>query len=74
MRSASEQLSFKDLVQSDPWIRERLSAAEIAKCFDLRYHTKHIKTIFAQIGLARRQPRQSLRSSGKTKKSRKVLE
>src|ERR1700730_11742431 len=40
---------FQSLLNADPEVRLSLSEAEIAANFDLRYHLKHVDTIFARV-------------------------
>ncbi|WP_164670148.1 adenylosuccinate lyase [Virgibacillus doumboii] len=42
---------FKQLVEADEQITERLSQAEIDDCFDYTYHLKNVDAIFERIGL-----------------------
>lgn len=51
MQAWEEQRSFRSIVESDPVIREQLSAEEIADCFDPSWHLKHVDTIFERLGL-----------------------
>lgn len=51
MQAWEEQRSFRDIVENDPAIRERLSLEEIADCFDPSWHLKHVDTIFTRLGL-----------------------
>ena len=40
---------FLTLLKADPDVSAKLSASEIAELFDLRYHLKHVDTIFARV-------------------------
>jgi adenylosuccinate lyase len=40
---------FQSLLNADPEVRASLGEAEIAANFDLRYHLKHVDTIFARV-------------------------
>lgn len=51
MQAWEEQRSFRDIVEGDAAIREHLSEAEIADCFDPSWHLKHVDTIFERLGL-----------------------
>jgi adenylosuccinate lyase len=42
---------FQTLLLSDAEVRQHLSAAEIAACFDLGYHLRHVDDIFRRVGL-----------------------
>ncbi len=42
---------FFHLLSKDPQVRRLLSARELAGCFDLKRHVKHVKTIFKRVGL-----------------------
>ncbi len=41
--------NFRELVKNDKEIHQYLSDAEIDSCFDLRYYTKHVDTIFKRV-------------------------
>jgi adenylosuccinate lyase len=43
---------FKDLLLADPEVRAILGEGEIAGCFDLEYHLRHVEEIFRRVGLA----------------------
>jgi len=49
MQAWEERRDFKQLVAGDPEISGRLTPAELKKCFDLGYHTKHVDRIFKQL-------------------------
>ncbi|MBX6394886.1 MAG: adenylosuccinate lyase [Alicyclobacillaceae bacterium] len=51
MQAWEEQRSFRELVESDPWISGQLTREELDDCFDPRWHLKHVDTIFARLGL-----------------------
>jgi adenylosuccinate lyase len=51
MQAWEEQRSFREIVENDPFIREHLTAEEIADCFDPSWHLKHVDTIFKRLGL-----------------------
>src|SRR3954470_22241744 len=40
---------FLDRLKNDPEVASRLSASDLAACFDLGYHLKHVDTIFARV-------------------------
>ncbi|MFL4986928.1 MAG: adenylosuccinate lyase [Microvirga sp.] len=40
---------FLDRLKADPDVASRLSDAELAACFDLGYHLKHVDTIFRRV-------------------------
>jgi len=42
---------FRRAVRESPEVRERLSAAEIERCFDLDYHFQHLQQMFEQLGI-----------------------
>ncbi|WP_164157244.1 adenylosuccinate lyase [Sandarakinorhabdus rubra] len=46
---ADGALNLLDLLQQDPEVSARLSAAELAALFDLDYHFRHVDTIFARV-------------------------
>jgi adenylosuccinate lyase len=41
--------TFSDLVSKDPFITRRLTAAEIASCFDPRYYVRRVDEIFRRV-------------------------
>ncbi|WP_276356630.1 adenylosuccinate lyase [Cohnella caldifontis] len=51
MQAWEEQRDFRSIVESTPEITSRLSAEEIADCFDPSWHLKHVDTIFERLGL-----------------------
>lgn len=51
MEAWDKQVQFRSLVEADEMITSKLSAEEIADCFDYNYHLKHVDTIFDRIGL-----------------------
>ena len=51
-RSWDEQLQFRDLVDADATITEKLTKAEIDDAFDYNWHLKHVDVIFKRVGLA----------------------
>lgn len=51
MQAWETETHFKQLVEADEQITERLSQAEIDDCFDYTYHLKNVDTIFNRIGL-----------------------
>jgi len=42
---------FRKAVREHPRVREYLSEEEIERCFDLRYHLKHLDQTFEQLGI-----------------------
>jgi adenylosuccinate lyase len=40
---------FRDLVHKDKEISRHLTKAEIDECFDVKYYTKHVNTIFRRV-------------------------
>ena len=53
MQAWAERRSFREIVEADPAITERLSTQQIAEAFDPRYHLKHVDTLFERVGLAK---------------------
>jgi adenylosuccinate lyase len=49
MKAWREDKSFAALLKADPDIRNKLSDNEIAASFDLKYHLKHVATIFRRV-------------------------
>ncbi len=42
---------FRQLIEADPTVRDRLSAAELDACFDASHHLRHVNTIFRRLEL-----------------------
>jgi len=40
---------FLDLLKTDPEVTQAMSESELASCFDLAHHLKHVDTIFARV-------------------------
>jgi adenylosuccinate lyase len=51
MRAWETGEAFKDLLLAEPEVRAALGEAEIAACFDLGYHLRHVDEIFKRVGL-----------------------
>ncbi|MDM5197146.1 adenylosuccinate lyase [Fictibacillus enclensis] len=51
MQAWEEGIQFKQLVQEEPRITEKLTAEDIEDCFDYSYHLQHVDTIFERLGL-----------------------
>lgn len=51
MRAWQEQRPFRELIEQDPVVAERLTKEELDKCFDLSYHYKHVDEVFKRLGL-----------------------
>jgi adenylosuccinate lyase len=49
MKAWREDKNFAALLKADPDIRKKLSDSEIAASFDLKYHLKHVDTIFRRV-------------------------
>jgi adenylosuccinate lyase len=49
MKAWREDKNFAALLKADPDIRNKLSDSEIAASFDLKYHLKHVDTIFRRV-------------------------
>lgn len=50
-KSWDEQKQFRDLVDADPIIQSKLTAAEVDDAFDYHWHLKHVDDIFKRVGL-----------------------
>lgn len=50
-KSWDEQKQFRDLVEADPTIQSKLTAAEVDDAFDYHWHLKHVDDIFKRVGL-----------------------
>ncbi|MBO6783503.1 MAG: adenylosuccinate lyase [Alphaproteobacteria bacterium] len=46
---AEREGAFLSFLQGDDEVTEKVSADDLAACFDLGYHTKHVDTIFARV-------------------------
>ncbi|MED2974689.1 adenylosuccinate lyase [Fictibacillus sp. B-59209] len=51
MQAWEEGIQFKQLVQEEPRITEKLTPEDIEDCFDYSYHLQHVDTIFKRLGL-----------------------
>ncbi|WP_096155817.1 MULTISPECIES: adenylosuccinate lyase [Bacillus] len=51
MEAWEQQVPFRQLVEADPTINSRLTAEQIADCFDYNYHLQHVDTIFNRLEL-----------------------
>ncbi len=49
LKAWEENLDFKELVRSDPKIKEALSPEEIEDCFSIDAYLEHIDTIFERV-------------------------
>jgi adenylosuccinate lyase len=49
MRAWQESADFQALLKADPDVAKHLSAAALAACFDLAYHTRQVDTIFRRV-------------------------
>jgi adenylosuccinate lyase len=52
MQAWDTEASLQELLLRDPEVRAVLGEAEIAGCFDLEYHLRHVDEIFTRVGLA----------------------
>lgn len=50
-KSWDDQKQFRDLVDADPTIQSKLTAAEVDDAFDYHWHLKHVDDIFKRVGL-----------------------
>jgi adenylosuccinate lyase len=46
-----EGIDFKVALTDNPDLKKYMTKKEINKCFDVRYHTRHIDKIFKNVGL-----------------------
>ena len=51
MQAWETETEFQSLLLEDAEVRRHLGAAEIAACFDLGYHLRHVDAIFRRVGL-----------------------
>lgn len=52
MKAWEEKRSFRDLVEEDTNVLNRLSEKEIAEAFDWQHHTRNVDRIFERVGLS----------------------
>jgi adenylosuccinate lyase len=52
MQAWESEAPLRELLLADPEVRAILGEAEIAACFDLGYHLRHVDEIFTRVGLA----------------------
>ncbi len=50
-RTWDEGMDFRAAIEADPDVRSRLSAEQIAECFDIRRHLRHLDHTFAKLGI-----------------------
>lgn len=51
MRAWEEKRPFRELLETEPVVKELLTPEELDQCFDLSYHYKHVDEIFERLGL-----------------------
>ncbi|EIT84898.1 adenylosuccinate lyase [Fictibacillus macauensis ZFHKF-1] len=51
MTAWEEGIQFKELVEQEPRITEKLTQEEIDDCFDYSYHLQHVDAMFERLGL-----------------------
>jgi len=51
MQAWEKEAEFQALLLADAEVRQHLGPAEIAACFDLGYHLRHVDAIFRRVGL-----------------------
>jgi len=51
MQAWEEELPFQELISKEKLITEKLTAEDLADCFDIRHHLKYVDDIFAKLGL-----------------------
>src|SRR3546814_3251160 len=60
------------LLQADPEIADRIPEDKLAACFDARYHTKHVDTIFARVFGPQTSTPESSKDAAKRSEERRV--
>ncbi|MBI4338282.1 MAG: adenylosuccinate lyase, partial [Chloroflexi bacterium] len=50
MRGWDQGLDFRELVQGDPQVAERLSPGELVELFDYGYYTRYVDELFQRVG------------------------
>ena len=50
-RTWDENVSFREALEQDPVIREKLSREDLDSCFDLEHHYRNVDTILKRLGL-----------------------
>jgi adenylosuccinate lyase len=51
MKAWEEQTMFRELVEADETVQQKLTPEEIAEAFDLNHHTRNVDYIFERVGL-----------------------
>jgi adenylosuccinate lyase len=51
MKAWTERTPFRTLLEADPQVSGKLSAAELDACFDPAYHTRHVSRIYERAGI-----------------------
>jgi len=51
MRAWQESADFHDLLKGDAEVGKRLSEKELAACFDIQRHLRHLEIIYARLGI-----------------------
>lgn len=51
MQAWEQQVPFRELIEAEPEITQRLSEAEIADCFNYEYHLENVDVIFKRLRL-----------------------
>jgi adenylosuccinate lyase len=51
MQAWEEKTMFRDLVEADETVQQKLTSKEIEEAFDLNYHTRNVDYIFERVGL-----------------------
>ncbi|MEN6356621.1 MAG: adenylosuccinate lyase [Armatimonadota bacterium] len=46
-----EGISFRQALEKDPDVQQRLTSDDLDKCFDLEHHLRNVDTIFERLGL-----------------------
>jgi len=50
-RTWDEGVDFRQAIAEDPVVREKLTPEEVERCFDVRYHLKHLRHTFERLGI-----------------------
>ncbi|NUQ01151.1 MAG: adenylosuccinate lyase [Armatimonadetes bacterium] len=51
LQAWNERTPYRQLLEQDPQVREKLSAAQLDACFDPTHHLKHLTAIYERFGL-----------------------
>ena len=50
-RTWDEGMDFRQAIAEDPIVLEKLTREQVERCFDVRYHLKHLQHTFEKLGI-----------------------